>query len=199
MPERVIEVIPVIDLKGGAVGRARHGSRHSYAPIVTPLARTSAPLDVVAGLLTVHSFRTIYVADLDRIESHSSHDQSLDALSTAFPDVAFWVDAGVRDAWDARNPIDQPTIQDGRARFVWIACRWWGDPHRHGTFRVEPQIGHRAQIEVGPAPRATPQVGAAKARIVTAGEVARIRPELRFAYSRPGFLTFTQCGERSVG
>src|ERR1700730_10059700 len=103
MPERAIEVIPVIDLKGGAVVRARHGSRRSYAPIVTPLARTSAPLDVVAGFLTVHPFHTIYAADLDRIESRGSHDQSLDALSTAFPDVVFWVDAGVRDGGAARS------------------------------------------------------------------------------------------------
>jgi phosphoribosylformimino-5-aminoimidazole carboxamide ribotide isomerase len=103
MPERAIEVIPVIDLKDGAVVRARHGLRHSYAPIVTPLARTSAPLDVVAGFLTVHPFRTIYAADLDRIESRGSHDQSLDALSTAFPDVAFWVDAGVSDGGAARS------------------------------------------------------------------------------------------------
>jgi phosphoribosylformimino-5-aminoimidazole carboxamide ribotide isomerase len=103
MPERAIEVIPVIDLKGGAVVRTRHGSRHSYAPIVTPLARTSAPLDVVAGFLTVHPFHTIYAADLDRIESRGGHDKSFDALSTAFPDVAFWVDAGVRDGGEARS------------------------------------------------------------------------------------------------
>ena len=74
-----------------------------YAPIITPLARTSAPLDVVAGFLTVHPFRIIYAVDLDRIEARGSHDQSLDALSTAFPDVAFWVDAGVRDAGEARS------------------------------------------------------------------------------------------------
>jgi phosphoribosylformimino-5-aminoimidazole carboxamide ribotide isomerase len=102
MPERAIEVIPVIDLRGGVVVRARHGSRHSYAPIVTPLARTSAPLDVVAGFLTVHPFRTIYAADLDRIESRGNHDLCLDALSTAFPDVAFWADAGVRDGEEGR-------------------------------------------------------------------------------------------------
>ncbi|MGH6794119.1 MAG: HisA/HisF-related TIM barrel protein, partial [Methylocella sp.] len=95
-------VIPVIDLKGGEVVRARHGSRHSYAPVVTPLAETSAPLDIVAGFLTVHPFRTIYAADIDRIESRGNHDQSLDALSAAFPNVAFWVDAGVRDAREAR-------------------------------------------------------------------------------------------------
>ena len=68
MPKPAIEVIPVLDLKGGAVVRARHGLRHSYAPIVTKLARTSAPLDIAAGLLTVHPFRTFYIADLDRLE-----------------------------------------------------------------------------------------------------------------------------------
>ena len=33
MREDAIEVIPVIDLMGGAVVRARHGLRHAYAPI----------------------------------------------------------------------------------------------------------------------------------------------------------------------
>ena len=60
--------IPVIDLKGGVVVRARHGDRASYRPIETPLSRTSEPLDVVAGLLSLHPFRTLYVADLDAIE-----------------------------------------------------------------------------------------------------------------------------------
>jgi len=109
MPEGAIEVIPVLDLKGGAVVRARHGLRHSYAPIVTKLARTSAPLDIAAGLLTVHPFRTFYIADLDRIELRGGHEESLDALGAAFPSLEFWVDAGVRDAeeadaWLARHP-----------------------------------------------------------------------------------------------
>lgn len=97
-----MEVIPVIDLKNGAVVRARLGHRDSYAPIVTPLARTSAPLDVVAGLLTLHPFPTIYVADLDAIESTGGHERNLGALSAAFPAVTFWVDAGVADADAAR-------------------------------------------------------------------------------------------------
>ncbi len=103
MPKYAIEVIPVIDLKSGEVVRARHGSRQSYAPIVTPLAKSSAPLDIAAGFLTIHPFRTIYVADLDRIESRGSQDQSIAALSIAFPDIAFWVDAGVRDGEEARS------------------------------------------------------------------------------------------------
>jgi phosphoribosylformimino-5-aminoimidazole carboxamide ribotide isomerase len=103
MPGRAIEVIPVIDLKDGAVVHARHGDRHSYAPIVTPLAKTSAPLDIAAGLLTIYPFRTFYIADLDRIESRGSHESTLDALSAAFPGIVFWVDAGVRDATEARS------------------------------------------------------------------------------------------------
>lgn len=107
MRERAIEVIPVIDLKGGAVVRARHGSRDSYAPIVTPLAKTSAPLDIATGLLTIYPFRTFYIADLDRIESRGSHESTLDALSAAFPGIVFWVDAGVRDATEARSWLDR--------------------------------------------------------------------------------------------
>ncbi|HQS46207.1 MAG TPA: histidine biosynthesis protein, partial [Xanthobacteraceae bacterium] len=33
-----MQVIPVIDLKGGRVVHARQGARHLYAPIVSPLA-----------------------------------------------------------------------------------------------------------------------------------------------------------------
>ena len=98
-----MKVIPVIDLKGGAVVRARQGHRESYAPISTQLARTSEPLDVVAGFLTLHPFDTIYVADLDRIESRGSHAQTLDALNAAFPGITFWVDAGMRGVDEARR------------------------------------------------------------------------------------------------
>jgi phosphoribosylformimino-5-aminoimidazole carboxamide ribotide isomerase len=109
MQERVMEVIPVIDLMNGVVVRARLGRRELYAPIETPLAQSSAPLDVIAGFLRLHPFRTIYVADLDAIESRGGHEQTLGALSAAFPAVAFWVDAGVRDtdearAWLMRHP-----------------------------------------------------------------------------------------------
>jgi phosphoribosylformimino-5-aminoimidazole carboxamide ribotide isomerase len=101
--EHLIEVIPVIDLKGGTVVHARQGLRHSYAPLVTPLARTSTPHDVVTGLLAIYPFPVVYIADLDRIELRGSNEQFLDALTAAFSGVTFWVDAGVRDAEDARS------------------------------------------------------------------------------------------------
>ncbi|QBR72547.1 nickel transporter [Beijerinckiaceae bacterium] len=102
-----MKVIPVIDLKGGVVVRARQGLRESYAPISTSLARTSGPLDVVAGLLALYPFDTIYVADLDRIESHGKRRPTLDDLQIAFPGIDFWVDEGVRDAIEARSWLDR--------------------------------------------------------------------------------------------
>jgi phosphoribosylformimino-5-aminoimidazole carboxamide ribotide isomerase len=102
-----MEVIPVIDLMGGAVVRARLGQRSTYAPIVTPLARTSAPADVVAGLLALYPFRTIYVADLDAILRRGTHDDILDALIVGFPSATFWVDVGVRTLQDARGFLER--------------------------------------------------------------------------------------------
>jgi phosphoribosylformimino-5-aminoimidazole carboxamide ribotide isomerase len=97
-----MQVIPVIDLKGGAVARARLGMRSSYAPIVTPLARTSEPVDIVAGFLKLFPFATIYVADLDAIERQGNHDETIAILSAAFPGVTFWVDVGLGASEAAR-------------------------------------------------------------------------------------------------
>jgi phosphoribosylformimino-5-aminoimidazole carboxamide ribotide isomerase len=90
-----LEVIAVIDLKAGAVVRAEGGARHLYAPIKTPLSPTSRPADVVAGFLALHKFRMIYVADLDAIEGKGNHSACLAELEAVFPDVTFWVDAGI--------------------------------------------------------------------------------------------------------
>ena len=98
-----MEVIPVIDLKGGAVVRARHGDRASYRPIETPLSATSDPLDVVAGLLSVHAFRTLYAADLDAIEGQGDSGAILDRIAKTFPQLSLWVDNGCRERSAARD------------------------------------------------------------------------------------------------
>ena len=53
-----MEVIPVLDLKGGVVVHARMGQRDQYRPIETPLAPTSKPADVARGLLAIYPFTT---------------------------------------------------------------------------------------------------------------------------------------------
>jgi len=98
-----MNIIPVIDLKGGQVVRAERGARDSYAPIKTRLAASSQPADVVAGFLALHDFPVLYIADLDAIEGRGSHQDTILALEDAFPRVTFWVDAGIGELNAAQN------------------------------------------------------------------------------------------------
>src|SRR5215471_20002462 len=75
-----MEIIPVIDLKGDTVVHARMGRRDDYRPIRTPLSATSDPVDVTRGLLSIHPFTTLYVADLDAIERRDDNRPALDRL-----------------------------------------------------------------------------------------------------------------------
>jgi phosphoribosylformimino-5-aminoimidazole carboxamide ribotide isomerase len=102
-----MEIIPVLDLKGGVVVRARMGQRHLYAPITTPLAATSDPLDVARGLLAVHSFATLYVADLDAIEGRGDNSAALRRLKRGCPGVSLWVDNGIAAASAAAHWLDE--------------------------------------------------------------------------------------------
>lgn len=77
--------------------RAHRGEREAYRPIRTPLSPSSAPLDVVAGLLALAPFRTLYVADLDAICGAGDNAPAICALRRAFPAVELWVDAGESD------------------------------------------------------------------------------------------------------
>ena len=101
-----MEIIPVLDLKGGVVVRARMGQRDLYRPIVTPLAATSDPLDVARGLLAVHPFATLYVADLDAIEGRGDNGPALRRLRADCTGVSLWVDNGIADAAAATRWLD---------------------------------------------------------------------------------------------
>ncbi len=92
-----MEVIPVIDLKGGQVVHARMGQRDRYEPIETPLAPGSDPIDVVHGLLSLHPFSTLYIADLDAITGAGDNRAMLQRVRHAFPALTLWVDSGIAD------------------------------------------------------------------------------------------------------
>jgi phosphoribosylformimino-5-aminoimidazole carboxamide ribotide isomerase len=96
-----MQVIPVIDLKGGQVVHARAGRRDQYRPIETPLSPTSLPSDVIAGLLRLFPFPRFYVADLDAIERCGAHDGVLHLLKSSHDGLDFWVDSGVSEEADA--------------------------------------------------------------------------------------------------
>jgi phosphoribosylformimino-5-aminoimidazole carboxamide ribotide isomerase len=101
-----MEIIPVIDLKGGVVVRARMGQRDQYRPIETPLSPSSDPVDVVRGLLSVSAFRTLYVADIDAIERRGDARDALMRVKSAFAQLDVWVDNGLADADSARAFLD---------------------------------------------------------------------------------------------
>ncbi len=103
-----MQVIPVIDLMSGQVVHAQGGRRDAYRPIATPLCVGSTPADVVAGLLRVHPFARLYVADLDAIAGQGEHAAALSAIAARWPRLQAWVDRGTGDldaarAWLARG------------------------------------------------------------------------------------------------
>ena len=93
-----MQAIPVIDLMGGRVVRARMGDRASYQPLESPLSRTSDPVAVVNALLSVYPFSTLYAADLDAIQTSGDNLPALRRIRAEFPALQLWVDNGATDA-----------------------------------------------------------------------------------------------------
>ncbi len=93
-----MNLIPVIDLAGGQAVHASGGDRKTYPPLQSILCRGSNPLDVVRGLLGLHAFTHLYIADLDAIQGHPVQAAVLQQLHQAFPDLNLWIDAGIRRA-----------------------------------------------------------------------------------------------------
>jgi len=98
-------VLPVIDLLGGCVVRAKRGARAAYRPIETPLAPGARAADIVAGFLALHPFADIYIADIDAIEGRAGHEALIGKLTRQFPGLRFWLDAGVADIGAARDRL----------------------------------------------------------------------------------------------
>ncbi|HMR33846.1 MAG TPA: HisA/HisF-related TIM barrel protein [Geminicoccaceae bacterium] len=93
------EIIPVIDLMAGVVVHARAGERDRYRPLAgSRLCGRPQPAEVVAGLLALHPFRRLYIADLDAIAKRGGHGEAIADLSAAFPGLELWIDAGAADA-----------------------------------------------------------------------------------------------------
>jgi phosphoribosylformimino-5-aminoimidazole carboxamide ribotide isomerase len=102
-----VEIIPVIDLKNGQVVHAQRGERDSYRPVRSQLCRGSEPIDVVAGLLTVHPFATLYIADLDAIQARRNSVVSIRQIRQSFPALRLWVDNGLADPVACRDWLAQ--------------------------------------------------------------------------------------------
>jgi phosphoribosylformimino-5-aminoimidazole carboxamide ribotide isomerase len=100
-----MDVIPVIDIKGGLAVHAQGGRRDAYRPIRTPLCAGSEPADVAAGLLALFPFRCLYIADLDAIEGRTANDAAIAAIAASAPGVDLWIDSGIADTDAARKQL----------------------------------------------------------------------------------------------
>lgn len=101
------ELVPVIDLMGGVVVHARAGQRDTYRPLERSVVAASAePVAVIEGLLALHPFRTLYIADLDAIRKAGDHKALIRALRGRFPGLRFWVDAGFTGECACRRFLD---------------------------------------------------------------------------------------------
>ena len=96
---RLLRIIPVLDLLGGQVVHARQGRREQYRPLRSPLAPSgSEPLQVLQGLLALHGFDTVYLADLDALQGAAPHREVLERMRASHPRLRLWVDAGEHTA-----------------------------------------------------------------------------------------------------
>ena len=102
-----LHLIPVIDVLRGTVVHAREGRRTDYAPIESCLCEGSDPDTIVAALLQLHPFRTLYFADLDAIQRQGSNHGIFARLRKHFPEVEFWIDAGIADETTLRQSLGE--------------------------------------------------------------------------------------------
>ncbi|MCW4115593.1 HisA/HisF-related TIM barrel protein [Aurantimonas sp. MSK8Z-1] len=105
-----MQIIPVLDLKGGVVVRGQAGDRTNYRPIQTLLSASPEPVAVARGLAGLHPFDRFYIADLDRIEGRGDNNHALAALRAAMPDVELWLDAGFAGAAEGRVALAEPQV-----------------------------------------------------------------------------------------
>lgn len=91
-----MQIIPVLDIKGGVVVRGIAGRRSEYRPIVSRLTASTSPLEVAEAFRRHFHFSELYLADLDAIAGAPPNT----ALYASLQERGFrlWVDAGVRES-----------------------------------------------------------------------------------------------------
>lgn len=93
-----MEIIPVIDILGGKAVRAVRGNREQYHPISSLLCKSSDPVHVAQAYMELHTFNTLYIADLDAILGHGNNLSLIRKLKISLPNTRIWLDGGYNAA-----------------------------------------------------------------------------------------------------
>lgn len=136
-------------------------ARFDYRALHTPLCPSSDPLAVADAFLTLHPFRTLYVADLDRITGAGDNFKTIRRLHCHHPEIQLWVDAGIRHRHDYHRlkesdfgvvVVGSETLHDKRL-LEEIATRHAGDTVLSLDFRGRTFLGPpglKASLELWP-------------------------------------------------
>jgi len=139
------DLIPVIDLKHGKAVRATGGNRADYRPLATRLCPDGAPLSAARGLLGLHPFARLYIADLDAIDGGEPQIEVLRIIGQAFPGLELWVDAGLAD-----QPACADWLAHGLARPV-LGSESLADPSLPSRVDGILSLDFRGERFLGPA------------------------------------------------
>jgi phosphoribosylformimino-5-aminoimidazole carboxamide ribotide isomerase len=93
-----MQIIPVVDLLNGCVVHAVQGNRDNYRAIKSQLCSTAEPFDVIDGYLSLFSFSSIYIADLNALEHQNDNTHVITSICNNYPNVEIWLDCGVLSA-----------------------------------------------------------------------------------------------------
>lgn len=116
---RTLQIVPVLDLKGGIVVHARRGARAEYAPLRSPLVDGCEPVAVARAVCAAGRSSRLYVADLDALAGEPPGEATLSGLAVV---TEIWVDAGattppraaaLRRAGAARNVVGTESLAPG--------------------------------------------------------------------------------------
>ena len=100
------DVVPVLDLKDGAVVHARAGKyaragkRAEYRPIATPFGPPHDAPAIGRALLGITFSTILYIADLNAILGQGHNFELCQSLADAVPDTELWIDAGFSNLED---------------------------------------------------------------------------------------------------
>ena len=89
-----MQIIPVIDLKGGEAVFAPRGDRSACKPVRSPLCSTSEPLSVLRAYLALHPFKRIFLGDLDALEGEGDNEAVVAAIEAEHPEIEIWMGNG---------------------------------------------------------------------------------------------------------
>jgi len=106
-----MQIIPVIDIRGGIVVHAKGGDRRAYPPLESMLTNSTDVKQVIRDLLKFYPFKQVYIADLDAIETSVHHPEYFSKLATEFCEQEFWLDAGVKNQADIERYQDIPSVK----------------------------------------------------------------------------------------